>query len=345
MNNKYKRLTAAERLTIHEMRVSGAGVSLIAQAVGRPKGTVSKELHRHSKYHGKVWWRMSGSERARFAEEQTRRNAQRRRRKGKMNNPELQEFVLSKLTTDHFSPEAIAAKSKEWFGLQSVCTKTIYSWLKKDRTECIKYLRRRGTPYRQRISHRRGRFNRGAPTKRPISDRPTEVEYKVDIGHFEVDTVVSCKTGTGGVLGLRERATRQRHYAFIPDLKATTVLPVLRAMLLAWPAAWLKTLTFDNGVEFCTTEMRKLEGIFSGLRIYYTDSYSSWQKGSIENANGELRWYFPKGTDFAAVSPAEIRRVVAMLNNKPMKCHGWQSSQEVMQGLASALNKAVEARC
>ena len=345
MNNKYKRLTAAERLTIHEMRVGGSAVSAIARAVGRPKGTVSKERHRHCNYHGKVWWRMKGSERARFAEEQTRRNAKRRGRRRKMSNPELQEFVLSRLTTDHFSPEAIAAKSAERFGKQGVCAKTLYTWLKRDRTECIEYLRRRGTPYRQRTSHRRGRFHKGAPTKRSISERPTEVEYKVDIGHFEVDTVVSCKAGTGGVLGLRERVTRQRHYVVIPDLKAIAVLPVLRAMLLALPAAWLKTLTFDNGVEFCTTEMSKLEEAFPGLRIYYTDSYSSWQKGSIENANGELRWYYPKGTDFAKVSPAELKGVVARLNNKPMKCHGWRSSQEVMQSLAPALDKAVEARC
>jgi IS30 family transposase len=146
---------------------------------------------------------------------------------------------------------------------------------------------------------------------------------------------VSCKNGKGGVLALRERVTRQRQYAIIPDLKAATVLPVLRAMLLAWPEAYRKSLTFDNGSEFCTSEMSKLEGFFPGLSIYYTDAYAAWQKGAVENSNEELRWYFPKGTDFAKVSPHHLRNEIARLNRKPMKCNGWKSSQELFDKLAA----------
>jgi len=162
-----------------------------------------------------------------------------------------------------------------------------------------------------------------------------EVFEKREIGHFEVDTVVSCKGGKGGVLALRERVTRQRQYAIIADLKAETVLPVLRAMLLQWPCKYRKTAPLDNGSEFSTTEMVKLESFFPGLKIYYTDPYAAWQKGSVENSNAEVRWYYPKGTDFSKVSKDEIRKNVAKINRKPMKCNGWSSSQEMFDKLVA----------
>ena len=67
-------------------------------------------------------------------------------------------------------------------------------------------------------------------------------------------------------------------------------------------------------------------------------------RGRVQD--GELRWYYPKGTDFAESAVAELKGVVARVNNKPMKCHGWYSFQKIIEGLrAPTLNKAVEARC
>ena len=332
---KYNRLSAGERLTIHEMRASGRKVSEISRIVGRPKGTVSKELSRHEQGRTLTWTRLSGSERARIAEERAKSNAKRRGAKRKLENPVLKEFVLKGLCDEHWSPEAIEHRSRMEGLPVTACAKTIYTWIKRDRTECLPFLRRRGKPRRQRVGHRRGKFRQGAPAKRRASERPKEALERLEIGHFEVDTVVSCKNGKGGVLALRERVTRQRQYAIIPDLKAATVLPVLRAMLLAWPEAYRKSLTFDNGSEFCTSEMSKLEGFFPGLSIYYTDAYAAWQKGAVENSNEELRWYFPKGTDFAKVSPHHLRNEIARLNRKPMKCNGWKSSQELFDKLAA----------
>ena len=84
---------------------------------------------------------------------------------------------------------------------------------------------------------------------------------------------------------LRERATLHRQYAIIPNLKAQTVLPIIRALLLQWKPEYRKTVTFDNGSEFCSTEMSKLESYFLGLKIFYTNPYCAWQKGSVENSN------------------------------------------------------------
>lgn len=332
---KYNRLSAGERLTIHSMRKHGEKISKIAKWVGRSAGTISKELSRHRHDHGQTWIRMSGAERARFAENRARRNASRRGRKRKLSDEKLKAFVLTKLSNEHWSPEAIAERSKLQGLSVTACARTIYTWIKTEHRECIEYLRRRGEPRRQRVGHRRGKFRSGAPAKRCASERSIEALERKEHGHFEADLVVSCKHGSGAVLALRERVFRQRQYVFIPDLRAATVLAALRALLMFWPAGFVKSVTFDNGSEFSTTEMIKLETYFFGLQTYYTHAYSAWEKGSVENSNGELRWYYPKGTNFAEVDPQELRNNVARLNRKPMKCHGWYSAQEMVDKLAA----------
>lgn len=66
-----------------------------------------------------------------------------------------------------------------------------------------------------------------------------------------------------------------------------------------------------------------------GIKTYFADPYSSWQRGSNENANGILRRYFPKGTDFKNISQTEINEVVREINSKPRKCLGYNTSQEI----------------
>jgi len=331
MNKKYNRLTVVERVTIHVMRKSGSTVCRISKILNRPKGTISKELKRHRHWHKGTWSRMSGYERACYAERSARKNAKRRGRDRKLKNAELRTFVINKLSQEHWSPEAIAAKSAG-----RVSTKTIYNWIKKERTDLEKFLTERGIPRRQRVAHRRGKFRIGAPGKRRLEERPKAVELRKEIGHFEVDCLVSNRTGSGGALALRERATRHRLYAVIPNLKADTVLGVLRAMLLQWGPEYRKSVTFDNGSEFSTSEMSKLEGYFPELKTYYADPYCAWQKGSVENSNRQVRWYYKKGTDFSTVCRNEFRRVIEKINLKPMKCLGWRSSQEVFDSLRAA---------
>lgn len=333
--NNYKRLSAGERLTIHEMRRAGETISAIARATNRSAGTISKELNRHRQDQGKRWLRMSGAERAEFAGQRAKRNASRRGRKRSFSNEKLRDFVFEKLSIDNWSPEAIAGRLKLDGVLETVCASTIYNYLQTERGDWIEFLRRRGVPRRKRVCHRRSKFRQAAPSKRSCFERPAAALNREEVGHFEVDTVVSCRGGKGGVLAVRERLTRHREYMIIPDLKAATVLAALRALLMRWPPNYVKSLTFDNGSEFCTTEMMKLETFFKELTIYYTDPYAAWQKGAVENSNGELRWYYPKGTDFSTISQKEMQDTITKLNRKPMKCHGWRSSQELFNKLAA----------
>src|SRR5664280_174593 len=95
------------------------------------------------------------------------------------------------------------------------------------------------------------------------------------------------------------------------------------------------TLTLDNGKEF--SRFKEIE-TKTGLTVYFADPYAAWQRGTNENTNGLLRFYFPKGTDFRHISEKEVALVVKKLNNRPRKCLNYQTPYEVYrQAIGGAL--------
>jgi IS30 family transposase len=90
-----------------------------------------------------------------------------------------------------------------------------------------------------------------------------------------------------------------------------------------------RTLTVDNGPE--NKGLHQLEQIYPGFNVYYCDPYCAMQRGSVEQSNGEFRWYYPKGTDFKNVSPQEIWEVQDKLNRRCMDCLDGKTADEVFQ--------------
>jgi transposase, IS30 family len=91
----------------------------------------------------------------------------------------------------------------------------------------------------------------------------------------------------------------------------------------------------DNGKEF--SQFKEIE-TKTGLTVYFADPYAAWQRGTNENTNGHLLFYFPKGTDFRAISEKEVALVVKKLNNRPRKCLSYGTPYEVYrQALGGAL--------
>lgn len=85
------------------------------------------------------------------------------------------------------------------------------------------------------------------------------------------------------------------------------------------------TLILDNGTEFLG--FKDLEETMH-LKVYFADAYAPWQRGSNENANGLIRFFFPKGTDFTKVTEEQLNAVLALINNRPRKCLGFLSPIE-----------------
>jgi len=82
------------------------------------------------------------------------------------------------------------------------------------------------------------------------------------------------------------------------------------------------SLTLDNGTEFA--EFKGIEKALNTV-VYFADPHSPWQRGSNENTNGLLRFFFPKGSDFRQITQERLHEVADLLNNKPRKCLGWLS--------------------
>jgi IS30 family transposase len=85
-------------------------------------------------------------------------------------------------------------------------------------------------------------------------------------------------------------------------------------------------LTLDNGSEHVLHE-RITRAI--GIRCYFCEPYRAWERATNEQRNGLIRWYFPKGTDFARLRKADVLQVESAINNRPMKCLGFKTPLEI----------------
>jgi len=101
---------------------------------------------------------------------------------------------------------------------------------------------------------------------------------------------------------------------------------------------WVLTLTADNGREFAQHEKiaRQLEAEF-----YFAHPFASWESSLNENANGLIRQYFPKKHDFTTTTQKQIERVMDKLNNRPRKCLGIKTPNEVFFGIKPTIALAI----
>jgi len=331
--NTYRHLCLSERQLLELHVLSGKSNREIARELGRPHSTILRERRRNAHPLPGVNRLMSWQERAKDRNDRAKaRQSKKRSKKRKLlKNRRLLHYVIGRLF-QRWSPEQISGRLSSRYPRYKITAKTIYNYIKYERQDLKEYLRRHGKPYRQMVTNRRGRFQQASPEKRGIDERPLEVLTREDFGHWEGDTVVSRRGGKGGVLSLIERKSRERFFFILPDLKAESVIRVLLPFFQKQPEHMRKSLTLDNGSEFAPSEILKLELVFKNrFKVFYCHPYKSQEKGSVENSNGWLRGYYPKGTDFSIVGSEELSKVQCRLNNRPMKLHCWRSSSEVFR--------------
>lgn len=329
--SNHNKLTLLERQTIHLQQRKGWKKKRIARLLKRSPKTIREELRRN-KHHLPGLWRDYGPyERAKYAEDlaKKRKSLSRRGKKKILSDRKLQDYIICRLSFENYSPVEISEVIEEELPGYSVSFKTIYNFTKRDMPNLKVHLYHEGKAYRQRVCHRRGRLKEGAPAKTLITKRPKKANERKEYGHWEVDTVHSCKGGRKAILSLRERKSRQRVYFLLEDLTAKTVMSRLMPFFRGLPPHMRKSITADNGSEFCTKEMQKLNKL--GLKVYYCHAYKSQEKGAVEQSNWQLRKYFPKGTDFGGVSIEEVKEAERKLNNRPMKVNGFRSSQSIFE--------------
>ena len=187
-----------------------------------------------------------------------------------------------------------------------------------------------------RMSRTRGTDRRGQiPDMVSIHVRPPEIDDRVMPGHWEGDFIKGA--GNQSSVGvLVERTTRLVLLAKMEDATAASALAGFTAKLNSIAAPLRQSLTYDQGKEM--TRHRELTAA-TGLRVYFCDPHSPWQRGTCENTNGLLRQYLPKGADLSSYSQDELDAIADSLNNRPRATHGFYSPLEVF---ATILKKASE---
>lgn len=302
-------LTMEERDRIAQLWNQGTKRTEIAQALGRPKSTIGRELRRN------------GTGEEYFAAQAQDRSERRRRERPlvrKLDDPELNQTVRSGLAHE-WSPQQIVGRLKQQ-GQRSVSHQTIYAWIKQDedREHWESFLRRRGKrPYRRK--------NAGPPDAARIRNRPAEIEQRRRLGDFEGDTVLG-PPGTGGLATLVDRKSRYTIIEKIRSKDADHVHQKIKRRMKEIDEEQCLSITFDNGTEFA--RCHRLEKHL-GTELYFADPGCPYQRGTNENTNGLIRQYFPKGTDFRDVSHCQVREAENKLNDRPRACLGFRTPHEV----------------
>lgn len=327
-NRTFKRLELWQVQEIFVMKDKKKTIREISRATRRSVSTVHRILHGYRPPSTQVWCAMDVWERARYVYVALKSQSRKGGNHGRLRDPAKRDYVLSKLVDEHWSPEEIAGRMPLELPGATITAKTIYNFIKHEREDLKKFLMQRGKPKRLRVVHRRGRFKQAAPAKRSIHERPKVIEERQEVGHFEGDLICSGRDGSGAILSITERATRKKFLCKLPDTSSKTVLAHLWGFFESLPAHMRKSLTLDNGSEFAYSKLIKLESLYPGFRIFYCDPYCSWQKGTVENANRDARWYIPKGTDISSKTKEEIAEVEARLGRRPLKCLGYKTPDE-----------------
>ena len=202
-----------------------------------------------------------------------------------------------------------------------------------DSEDLIKLLRRGHKKRKAKGVNRKQRKTK-IPNRVSIEERPAAIEMRNRFGHWEGDSMVSRKS-TEALNTLVERKSR---FVFITRLQRKTAEETTAAVierLGSLPEKARQTLTLDNGTENAAHE-KITEAI--ATKCYFARPYASWQRGTNENANGLIRWYLPKGTDFGKITDEELTRIESLINNRPRKCLGYKTPLEVASSFGVALN-------
>lgn len=311
----YTQLTQEQRYQIYALMKAEHKQAEIAAIVGVDKATISREVRRNCGLRG-------------YRPQQAHQFAlHRRQAKAQPRITSVHWRLIERLLREDWSPEQISLWLAEE-GHLAISHERIYQHILQDKAQggdlyrhlrCQKQRKKRYGSY-----ERRGQLR----NRVSIEERPAIVECRSRLGDWELDTVIG-KGHRQALVSLTERKSRLALFAKVPNKGAEgvkrAVLKLLRPL-----ADHVHTLTSDNGKEFA-----RHEAIAEALDadFYFAHPYASWERGLNENTNGLIRQYFPKGCDFTTLTQRDIQKAMDRLNNRPRKCLGMKTPNQVFFGI------------
>jgi len=219
--------------------------------------------------------------------------------------------------------------------------------LRRELTACL----RTGRALRVPSERTRGRGKTFVTPEILISERPATVEDRAVPGHWEGDLILGL--GSSAIGTVVERTTRFTMLLHLPPFPgrgqqprekngpaltghgAEAVRVAITRAMASLPEQLRRSLTWDQGAEMSQHAQLAID---TGLKVYFCDPQSPWQRGTNENTNGLLRQYFPKGTDLSVHRSIDLQAVALALNTRPRKTLGWRTPAEAFNELLRSIN-------
>lgn len=321
------RLQFEERTEIKRRLVAGESISVIAVALGRNKGSISREIARNGGPRGYRPW---------SAQRRAKQLARRPKVFSLEARPELARRVAA-LLRKRWSPEQISGRLRRehagdprWW----VSAETIYQSLYVQgrgglNDELTAYLRTRRTKRRSsQVNRGHGQLNDMVM----IAQRPPEADDRRVPGHWEGDLLQGGRNSQ--IATLVERTSRFLLPVALPDGRTAPVVAAAVAERIEdLPEHLKRSLTWDQGKEMAA---HVAFTVSTGVQVYFCEPGKPWQRGSNENTNRLLRDYFPKGqTDFRTITAEQLDHVAHELNNRPRKTLNYRTPAEVYAELVA----------
>ena len=322
MPKRYSHLDQKERTLIYWWRKEQVSLREVARRLRRSHASISRELRRNL-WCGQHYY-------PRGAQLIYAERLQQRAKRDRLKSKAVRAYVHQKLQMG-WTPELIAGRLKQQGERPSVCHEAIYQYIYCRATHLTSYLprhhRKRKTkhPYRktgERIQNRTG-----------LAFRPLAATERRECGHWEADMLVAGDR-THGLNVLVDRKSRLAHLSLLANKTAAATKQVILRRLHAYPSALTQSITYDNG---CENTLHETINEALGSASYFCAPYHSWEKGSVEQVNGLIRRFLPKGTNFAELRQAEINRIEQLLNHRPRKCLDYRTPYEVFREERGAL--------
>jgi len=304
---KYNHLSQNERYQIFALMKAGLNQTQVALTLGRSKSTISREIERNSGLKGyrpkqatlKSEVRALGSRNAKKVSVDTLKSA-------------------FDLVRQEWSPEQIA-------GTMNISHETVYRNVYADKDCGGKLFMHLRSQKKRRKRYASGRQRRGQiPNRRSIHERPAVVDLRLEVGHWEGDTVIGARHKQA-IVTLVERKSGYAKLFKVSNKTAELVSAAMIESLKPFDGL-VDTITLDNGKEFADHQRVDLE---LGSTIYFADPFASWQRGTNENFNGLLRQYIPKDRPLSTVTQEELKMIENKLNHRPRKRLGFKTPHEV----------------
>ncbi len=312
---KSSHFTRDDRIKIELLLSEKWSYSQIAKKIGKAKSSLSNEIKINS---------VKGIYNAIKAHQKARQRRWRAKFQiMKIASSEILQNYIEKNIRKYWSPEDISGRIKFIdTNIPYVNKDSIYKYLKSHHgLELINFLWYKGI-------RRKARVIRGDIKDRVFIDkRPKIVLKRRNYWDWEADFIVSGKNGKGALLVFVERKSRYVLIFKLSDRKVETINYILK-IVFGQGQLICNTLTIDN--DICFRHHKEMSKIIKGM-IFFCHPYHSWEKGQVEKMNQMIRRFIKKGCNIDKISNRKVRWVQNILNNKPYKCLGFYTPNEVLE--------------